>query len=325
MQKNIFPLFLSILLACLLTACNKEQDLQTTQAASEAAVGASTTIDRSDNNGPNSGIALMDQGAMNAPGDAGMHFSIVFRSSTGGTTPTFTFSEAELITILQTAGVPATQINTYIQTLFYSANASGVLVHEVGGIIAKTWNGVPNDALKKGYMAGVFTMGNFTPPPLQPGELYTGCPPGTINSISNFCSINLGDGIVRPGAFFSGIRLGRTCPGGGGFEISFSGVDEIIAALVASGMTQSQASQALLNFRNGQMTERQFWNMCQFKIMPNLPAYQQFVQNEGGLEAVNRCWKLTNVGLGIFDPNGQACNAVFMIGSASIYCGPVWW
>lgn len=305
-----------MLLAGLFAGCQKDQ-LPVVPEAGPSTQGAHAAVqDRSDNSPI---ISLLPQGVGQAPTQYTelAQFGISYRSTSGSVLGPYWFTRTQLSTILAASGLSPDQVTYYTKILFDTDGATGDLITQVGWHIAQGWPDLPSNALQTVFMAQLWSPGNFEPG-RPPGTEWIGCPPGTITNISNAHSVNYGDGIILPSAWFSGVRLWSTCQNYY-YEIPFT-VGNVTAALLASGMTQSQVDDTLVNFAFGLISEREFWNLVQYKILPNMVAYHLFLTNHGGVEGMN-CWRLRQVGLGLNYYNTAASNAIFLIGDASLYCG----
>jgi hypothetical protein len=223
-----------------------------------------------------------------------------------GISPPHCFTEAELSNVLLDAGVPAAQVKTYMQDLFYRDKTSTPqLAHEIA---AKLNAGF---ALPFDYMPDCFSI-NAICRSDYPGDFTNkiGCHPGFIDqyTVRQSKACDGYQSIIEAG--FSGLRLKKKSTNEIVTIPFSSSLNDLYEPLIASGLTPDQAVEVAQKIMLGKYTIREVWNLFQFRIAPNMTLVQELCLEEGS------DWEIWHVGIGIFSGDGSILSFYFAQGAA---------
>ena len=308
MKNNLFCSALSMLL--LLCSCAKdpmpslsEQSLRPENHFAKPVLLLPAAADRSED----------ENSCDNIP--AGSSFvSIRYRLNNGGISPPLCFDETELKNVLLNSELTESQVDVYIERLFYDdKKATPELAFEVGALIASCYT-LPHGYLPDCYSINAMGRSDY------PGDAFQRL--GRASGFMDCYTVRQakakgGCQIILEGGF-SGIRLKNKSTGAIETIAFTSSLDDLIEPLIASGFSEGQAEKVAQDIMWGKYSIRQVWDIFQFRVAPNLP----FVQNLSDSEVDD--WELWHAGIGVYAADGSVLSFYFAQGHAPLRCKEIY-
>ncbi|MBK8567889.1 MAG: hypothetical protein IPN76_32355 [Saprospiraceae bacterium] len=239
----------------------------------------------------------------------------------------FCYSEEELIEALESSGVDQATVSAIIQTVFHSDQCTPLYINYVGGLLEVDANGTPFLTINPTYdltcyIAYAGQDGTYQTP-VQGGPPYQvappACPEGTIESITlgnsqpsfaSLCAFALTGSNQN-------ITLINKCTNQFHFiDFDINPGANVYQALIASGLSASQAESIRVSLISGQYSARAFYNLFQYRVVPHLTS----VQNLPNYYLELNCYILRGVAMAV-STNALTTVTQYVYGDGQLYCG----